>query len=377
MPISWTAEEEAKLAAIMATAPRPLSWADIARQMPGRSAKACENVYYRSVLPRTDEAPPSPAAPAEEVKELPLNFDRGGGGVDWRERLKLAQAVSAARARDRLTEDIAKRVIDTDRLHAVLFSSDWQLGSLGVDLATWERHMTAFLDAPDTSMFVVGDMISNVCVHRTLVPVLSQNMTPEEQVSFVSNLLAEFVAKNKLVAVVLSEEHDLRDERLTGSGTLRAMLRQVQVPFFENAGTLVLQVGQVPYVIHAVHRSHFRSILNDLHSGNREAHLRLPANVLVTAHTHRPAIGCYDWFEELARVLEYVDSPIRLGGPTWVVQCGTYETESRYQRQGDFGLLPDPPLQILVFDPHRHHIQIATSFEAAQALIEAGGGHAN
>ena len=46
---------------------------------------------------------------------------------------------------------------------------------------------------------------------------------------------------------------------------------------------------------------------------------------------------------------------------------------NNYSWRTDFGqqfnALPDPQLQILIFDPHQHHIEAVQSFEAAKSLL--------
>jgi len=229
-----------------------------------------------------------------------------------------------------------------------------------------------FLATPNLYMLLNGDLIHNVAVHRTLRAAFQQVMTPEQQMLAVADLAAELVERGKLLAVTLSEEHDMRDARLTGHSTLMQLLRDKKVPLFNNRGCLVLKVGGWHYVIYCVHKSRYYSFLNQLHSGQREFQLGIPANVVVTSHTDRPAWGKYPWYPELRRLLEYLGEsfplPFTLGEEVYLVQTGSYEVDAEYGVR-QFGLLPRPKPIILVFWPDRFKIAVVESFEDAERYL--------
>jgi len=358
MAKQWTNTEILKVKALVSEG---RSWKEIARIL-GKTPDSCRGAWRRHKDNTRQEE-----CSCNESFLVPLDVERSS--VSWRERLELAGRLKQVRDSDTCTLKLTKRTIKTTRPYAVLFSSDWQLGSLGTDLELWKSHIETFLSIENMGMIVVGDLISNCYTHRTLVPVLSQVMSPVEQMRFVRELLEEIISKNKLISVTLSEEHDQRDARDTGMSALIEILRPLQVPLFDNRGCLILEVGKQQYVLDIVHKSRYSSFLNELHSGNREARLHLPANVIVTAHRHRPALGKYFWFQELADVLKFCNAPVTLGGEVFLVQTGTYEKESTYGNQF-FGTLPSAELQILVFWPDEHRIEMATNFQSALKLLE-------
>jgi hypothetical protein len=147
------------------------------------------------------------------------------------------------------------------------------------------------------------------------------------------------------------------------------------IPFFDNRGAVILDVGPdednlISYVIYGVHKARYASFLNELHTANRLARLEIPANVICTAHRHRPAMGVFPWFAPLERVLDFMGSPIKLGGKIFAVQCGTYETDAQYADQQYGWSSTEIDTQVLVFDPHKHHIEMCNTFEGAEKMLQ-------
>lgn len=359
--MAWSEQDEARLIELKSQFDK--SWASIAEEL-GKTVSACKH-RWRDRLRNKEEEP-------EELGSfIPITIETGREGRSdpgWRHRLATAMQVKQDRKQDDIFTRIAKVTIKTDKPYAVLISSDWQMGDAGTDLLSWQEHMESFLTAEHMGMLVDGDLINNTCTHKTLKSVFEQVLNPNEQMKLVSSLLQEIVHKKKLLGLVLSEEHDLRSERLTGYGEFIEYVRRFDVPCFSNQGQLLLQVGDQMYLIHMIHKSLYGSSQNDILSALREFRMKVPANVIISAHRHRPAVACFSLDNELREVLEYVNSPLVLGGDTWLVQCGTYGTENDYG-QKFFSRLDKPKLQILIFHPDCHKIEFADSFEAARVLL--------
>jgi hypothetical protein len=338
-------------------------WNQIADHIPGRSADSVRHRYKR--LTELEQETGELNNHIEPIHRIVYDPSQS---ADWRERIQLAARVKDVRDRDKPFCPIADVEIKTDKPIAVLVTSDWQLGSLGVDYQTWYNHMSLFLELDNFYMIVNGDLISNTYMHKTLSAVWSQVMSPEEQALLVGSIAKEMVEKKKILAITLSEEHDQKDERATGRAGILDMLRDKGVPLFDNRGTLVLRVGECIYVIYCVHRSRFGSSFNQLHSGYREFSLGVPANVVVTSHRHQPADGRYPWYPELRMLMDYLELPIRLGGKVHIIQTGTYETESDFGTRF-FGRGAMPELQILILRPDQFSIIQASSFEEARRDI--------
>lgn len=344
----------------------PPTWEQIATRI-GRTAVACKARYYKLKSPEVASTRTASSADVDPFAIL-------RGPLDWRERLTVAEQQQSIISSDDICQRIAERTIITDKPFGLWFTADWHLGSVGTNMAAWREHMDTFLATPNLSMFLVGDMIANIATHKYVLPVFQQVMPPEQQGQLIGAILLELVEKSKIEAVVLTEEHDQRDARMTGVSFLREIVRplRTKIAFLDNRGQVLLRIGPDPkhlitYVIHAVHKTRYNSFMNALHGGIREAHLSIAANVIVTAHTHRPAMGWFNVQQDAHDVLSQAGSPVVLGDEIFVVRCGTYEQDARYGWQG-YGASPMPKAQILVFDPHHRHIEMVTSFEAAQKL---------
>lgn len=293
--------------------------------------------------------------------------------VSWRQRIEVAERVQEIRQQDSPFSFFAHTRIETKKPIAVLMSSDWQLGSQGTDMVLLMADIAEVRRRDGFYLCINGDVIHNVVRHKTAQAEAHQVMQPVEQMWCASDCLEELIQDKKLLALTLSEEHDQRDERLVGYSTFLQLLRDKDIPIFNNRGVLVLQVGVWFYVIYFVHKSRYGSILNELHSGNREYHLSMPANVICTAHRHRAAWGKYPWYPELATYLSFMSQfdPVhfKLGEEVYLVQTGTYETDSEFGNRF-FGQIPKPKPIILVFYPDEFRIEPIEDFESAAHLID-------
>lgn len=370
-PPRWTDEEDARLLSLREQDP-PGRWEDISEKM-DRPASGCKTRYYdlKGGILRKPNGKREVAGDDENNLD-PFEILRSP--VDWRTRLAAAEEQQRIVVADNITEKIAERTIITEKPFALWFTSDWHLGSIGTNMKVWREHIEQFFEIRNLSMFLVGDMIANIAIHKFVLPVFQQTMGPEQQGQMIGSILFELVQKKKIEAVVFTEEHDQRDSRHTGVSFLREILRpmKTKIAFLDNRGQVLLHIGPsrdklITYVIHAVHKTRYNSFMNALHGAIREAHLSIAANVIVTAHTHRPAMGWFNVQQDAHDVLQKARSPIVLGDEIFAIRCGTYEQDSQYGWQG-YGPLPEPKVQVLVFDPHHRHIEMAKSFDASRKL---------
>lgn len=291
----------------------------------------------------------------------------------WERRIEVASQVQAIRQEDSPFSFFTHIRIETKRPIAVLMSSDWQLGSQGTDMDALTADIAEVRKRDGFYLCINGDVIHNVVRHKTVQAEVHQVMQPVEQMWCASDCLEDLIREKKLLSLTLSEEHDQRDERLVGYSTFLQLLKDKHVPIFNNRGVLVLQVGSWYYVIYFVHKSRYGSILNELHSGNREYHLSMPANVICTAHRHRAAWGKYPWYPELAQYLTFMSQfdPVhfKLGEEVYLIQTGTYETDSEFGTRF-FGQLPRPKPILLVLRPDRFHVEVVEDFDSAAHLID-------
>jgi hypothetical protein len=355
----WTEKDDALLLSLIADSDG-ITWGEVAEEV-GKSSEACRKRYsrIREIQDDTEE---------ENTPVIQSIVYRAQDSAGWRDRVHLAMQVQTVREGDNPFTNIADMTIKSDMPIAVLFTSDWQFGSLCVDYPAWLAHIEEFLACPNAYMMVNGDLVCNTYLHSTLSAVWSQVMSPEEQMRTISGLADELIAKNKLLAMTLSEEHDQKDERATGMSSFTQFLRDKKVPLFNNRGTLLLRLGSFVYVIYCVHASRFKSSTNILHSASKEFQLGMPANVVVTSHTHQPAISQYTWYTELSTLMEYMSLPIRLGGTVYSVQTGTYETSSSYSERF-FSQGGKPKLQILMFWPNEFRIEPVDSLETVKKVL--------
>jgi hypothetical protein len=359
----WTQEEDSRLLDLVRKYSLNLNWHTIASEIGSdRTAESCRKRFARigSDFDIFDSEEEEDHAP---VVQRVIYDD--SAKADWRERIDVASKVKEVRDRDDPFIPIADVQIDSDGPIAILWTADWQLGSLGVVYDEWMDHMQQFIDFPNMYMGINGDLTSNTHTHRNLAAVWGQVMSPEEQALMVGDLAKELVDKDKILAITLSEEHDQKDARDTGRAGILDMLRDKGIPLFDNRGILTIRLGDYIYIVYMVHKSRWHSTFNQLHSGYREYQLGVPANIVVVSHKHDPASGDFPWYKELRMLTDHLELPVRLGGEVQVIQTGTYEVNSKYSRQF-FSMTSKPKLYISILYPDRFEMVLCKSFDAAR-----------
>ncbi len=252
-----------------------------------------------------------------------------------------------------LSQDTAEIAIDTDLPIAVGLSSDWHLGSRTVDYRTWQQHFAFFVSTPELYMGTVGDLPDNTLTNfRSATAIFNQVINPKEQKFLIEKIVDKLVDTNTLLFGAWGNHDVERDENLLGDSAFAKLLAK-QVPYFNGKGFVKLKVGEQTYTIAITHKSRFSSFLHDTHSAMREYEMYFPADVIVTAHHHSPAIAWRIRYPT-ARRLGY-----EFGGGSWLVRTGTYEVDSgyskRYYGMGEIGV------PTAVFFPDRHEVIVFQS----------------
>jgi hypothetical protein len=363
----WTDDETALLHRLVQQ--HGYQWESIAGHFPDRSPDACRKKAIRHELDDILEDEPFEGVEFIDFSKPDLN---------WRDRVRVSQQVQGLMLYDNPFTFIHKKAIGINKPIAIVVSSDWHLGHLGMNVDLWLEHIEWILKHPQVYLMVNGDMINNATNHRTMeATVREETLHGPQQRRIAAGVLKELMDNDKLLAVSFSEEHDLRPLRKTGdSAFLEAVthlletLEENAVPVFDNKGVLLLDLNGRIYVFYFEHKASGSSAINPLNATMKIARMKIPAHVIITAHTHKPAHAKVEFLPELRLVLEAAGSPCVLGGEIWLIQTGTYNTDAPTGWQ--FRNYPSPlgtPLQILILYPDRQRISYVEGIQEAEKLL--------
>jgi len=259
--------------------------------------------------------------------EPPLFPDKKEGEIHWREVIEVAKKQQKIHHKNQWTQDSC--TIDLSNATepvAVVYSADWHLGSLATDYDTWQADIEYLMNTPRLYIASAGDLTENMRKFYTVAPILAQVIQPDIQEAMLRNLVIELVSKNKLL-LAGAGNHDVEfDEKLMGSSNVEKIISRL-VPFFNGKGLAKIKVGNQEYTNLILHKTRYNSFLNELHGAKREYQLTFPADVVVTAHTHKPAWELYYHYEMAAEL------GLGIGPYSYLVKTGTYKVDDPYSKR--------------------------------------------
>ena len=259
--------------------------------------------------------------------------------ISWRELGEFAKQAQTVREKSKAYQSKVGITIPvkTDRPVAIMYSSDWHLGSVATNYDEFMRHIDKVLETPNLYMVTVGDEIDNFYRFGTLRPIFDQIMPPELQMDMLRGILKELASQKKILAACWGNHTSEFAERAMGFDVMSQLVAN-KVPYLGTKGIINLKIGDQTYDNLVTHKSRYSSFLNRLHGNKREFQLTHPARVVVTAHTHVPDFETYYHY----------------GVQNFLIKCGTFKIDDihsmRYYGRGVMGT------PTLVYHPGHDHI---------------------
>ena len=270
--------------------------------------------------------------------------------VNWRELLSSATAKQDLWKRIDPRQETLTINLETDRPVAIPFSADLHIGGGWTDHQAVKNTLELILGTPGMYMTANGDIIEGfIPGEKAAETVEQQPMAMREMVAANQAIVTEFVEAKKLLWWMWGDHDAKWFEKMVGINFIK-MLTDKQAPYFNAAATIKLKVGKEEYLLFVNHSLPGRSMYNKNHAQGRAYREQVPADVIVSGHTHKPAIQ-WEYKYERMRELGY-----NLGGKVTYVQCGTFKTgpdpySTRFWSKGIVGL----PTLIFWPDQHKTH----------------------
>jgi hypothetical protein len=338
-----------------------ISWKQIGKKL-NKHPELVRSLYRRSQDRREyPRAEPSPFI-GESIDEIYCEDKKVAEDIDWRELIEYAEDGSRLNERMSISQEIGTVTISTDGPIAVCYTGDWHLGSNSIDYPQWTHDMQYIMDTDNLYMVTLGDDNENMRSFKTLSAVLSQVLSPQQQISLMFSLVDELTQKNKLLAKVSGNHDGEFDERLFGQSLMAYLYKNLKTPVFENRGVLKIRIGDQTYSNLLFHKSRFRSFLRPVHGAYREWQMSYPAEVVVGAHDHVPGAEIMYGY-----TLAQQDGQ-DIGGEVFLLKVGSYQEGDYGWRYFHNGAIMNPTV---VYYPDRHKKILFTCPEDALQYISS------
>ncbi len=240
--------------------------------------------------------------------------------VDWREILDNASANQDLSQRINPLQEHLSITIPTSKPIAICKAADFHIGGGFTNHKAVRKTLELILETPGMYMSANGDMIEGfIPGEKSAETVEQMPLGLRQQLAANRNLVQEFVNAKKLLWWMWGDHDAKWFEKLVGVNIVKMMTDRV-VPYFNQAATVKLKVGKEEYLLYVNHSLPGNSMLNPNHAQGRAYREQVPADVIVSAHRHKPAMQWYYKYERM-RELGY-----NLGGKVLLVHCGTFKT---------------------------------------------------
>lgn len=282
--------------------------------------------------------------------------------VHWKSFVNIAEQHQDARSKLSTSQETAEiEFTCNSKYFAVMFSSDWHLGSVATDYTAFRDSHDFLLQADNLYMVTCGDLIDNFRKFRSLQAIFSQVLSPNEQGEMLRSLVIEYADKKKWLAACWGN-HDIEwDENNFGDSWQKRLLGQHFV-YFNGKGFIKIKVKNtdLEYGIGLSHYFNGKSIHNPTHSlvrAYKDDYGAANPDVIVQGDKHNYS---YQWFQQYDSALN--------GHPCHYIQVGTFKVDDGYSKRfwgaGQIGL------PTVVFNTETHETDWFQTPEKAVQFME-------
>jgi len=295
-----------------------------------------------------------------DLRKKPIFWDKKKDDLSLWDMLDDAE--SQVERKRRLSRYQHEAVIELSHTCAIMFSSDWHLGSPNVNYPKFREDLRYLIETPDLYCGLVGDLLDLYLRFKTIAPILNQIWSSEEQTAILEKIIEAITPK--LLFSCWGNHDTMREEKELGYSPSARLIAK-EVPFFPGKGLVRLLVGEQEYILWATHQTRFNSYLNAHHGAAQEKRNYMPtADVVVSGHIHAPTFLYSTNLSAGKR-----DEPFN-NVPAWIsIVTGSYKGQDIYsQRFFEAGRIGCPTI---VF--HAEEKKMIPFFDPREAMIYMRG----
>lgn len=209
--------------------------------------------------------------------------------LDWKDFIESAIGLQEQKKKKKISQQEAEIDIETDKAFAIVFSSDWHLGSKGVDYASFLKHIKMISSIPELLAGILGDVTDNFVKNKHKSGMFEALFSPQDQQDVVKEIFSQL---GRNVIFKTSGNHDNWSFGEAGIDYAKYIYKNCRdAPYLKHGGGLEINVNdEITYRIYAKHKYRYNSSLNMTHTVKRLFEQESPFDIGIIAHHHIPAI---------------------------------------------------------------------------------------
>lgn len=169
----------------------------------------------------------------------------------------------------------------------ILPLADAHIGSFGTDYAQLREFILALKNKPYLYTFSIGDDIDNFSKFKNMLPVLKQQLNPENQDKFLESMLKDIGYKFLFASW---GNHNEFEEKLDGRSSVKRIYSENRIPYFNGMGIASVFINGIEYIISPTHKTRFNSSFNKTHGLKQMARNTISgADIYISGHVHNGA----------------------------------------------------------------------------------------
>lgn len=212
--------------------------------------------------------------------------DKKKSSVNWREWVQnMKDHQELHNAASSYQKSANPRIVTNFRYLVLKPLADAHLGNMGVNYDRLSDFTDSLLRIPYLYCCLLGDDTDNFVSFKNQLPVVSQLISPQEQMWFLESWLGEIAPK---ILFSCWGNHAEFSERSAGVNPVASILSK-NVVYFNGIGHCRINLNEVEYDIVATHCTRYGSSFNLCHGLKQMARKDAPdADIYLSAHVHQP-----------------------------------------------------------------------------------------
>jgi Zn ribbon nucleic-acid-binding protein len=192
------------------------------------------------------------------------------------------------------SQDFVKCELTTEMPYIILLPlADTHIGSFGTDYEQLRQFILALKSKPYLYTFSIGDDLDNFSKFKNMLPVLKQELTPENQDKFLEAMLKDIGYK---FLFATWGNHNEFQEKLDGRSSVKRIYSENKIPYFNGMGIASILINNIEYIISPTHKTRFNSTFNKTHGLKQMARNTISgADIYISGHIHN---GAYEITKE-------------------------------------------------------------------------------
>lgn len=171
--------------------------------------------------------------------------------------------------------------LNEDKPFAIVYSGDWHIGSVGVDVNRLEEHLNIIAETDGMYFIGAGDYIDNAILHKGSD--YESIIRPGMQMKVAARIMERIA--DKVIALVRGCHEDF-SKKVDDRDYLEELCKETESINLWHGGDIKIKAGDQEYLWRVRHKFPFKSPLNLENAMRRIMEIKGPCDVAAEAHWH-------------------------------------------------------------------------------------------